>query len=488
MPRYWVGGAGTWDGSDTTHWSDISNGSGGFSVPTNTDDVYFDANSGTGTYTVTVASGNRPCNNFNTTGFTGEITGSNANSTIQVNGDAVLGVSGTFAPVNLPIVSFVSNNKAHNITSNGQSWGRVTFTGNANSSFTLLDDFLAFNTDGAPVTLNAGTLNGNGKNFTCRRFITGTATSKVINMGSGTWSVTGGMDPNTSTGEPNVWDVRTGPLTLNAGTSTLLFGSAAGVDRYFYTGGYTYNKVQIGAANGAGGTLNIYGGGTLAELSSVKLAPSTVRFDDTVATTVTLFSACGSYDNADWQGTLVSSIDDTQTTGILTNNTNSNFPTSGTVKIGNEVISYTGITAVGLNRELTGVVRGVNGTDQDYHTAGDIVYCAFYLSVNSISGTSQASINTNTSTGIFYAGRDSVNAGNNTGINFTDTKLIDYLIIQYLNVTTTRTIFPGVGYTGVANQIQTTPGNALGVVGNANNGLGNALGGSGLVDIYTGVS
>lgn len=44
------------------------------------------------------------------------------------------------------------------------------------------------------------------------------------------------------------------------------------------------------------------------------------------------------------------------------------------------------------------------------------------------------------------------------------------------------------GYSKVANQIQTTPGNASGVVGNANNGLGDDVGGSGLVDVYTGVS
>ena len=44
------------------------------------------------------------------------------------------------------------------------------------------------------------------------------------------------------------------------------------------------------------------------------------------------------------------------------------------------------------------------------------------------------------------------------------------------------------GYSEVANQIQTTPGNASGVVGNANNGLGDDVGGSGLVDVYTGVS
>lgn len=45
-----------------------------------------------------------------------------------------------------------------------------------------------------------------------------------------------------------------------------------------------------------------------------------------------------------------------------------------------------------------------------------------------------------------------------------------------------------VGYSEVANQIQTTPGNASGVVGNANNGLGNDVAGGGVVDVYSGVS
>lgn len=45
-----------------------------------------------------------------------------------------------------------------------------------------------------------------------------------------------------------------------------------------------------------------------------------------------------------------------------------------------------------------------------------------------------------------------------------------------------------VGYSEVANQIQTTPGNASGVVGNSDSGLGNDVGGGGVVDVYTGVS
>lgn len=42
-----------------------------------------------------------------------------------------------------------------------------------------------------------------------------------------------------------------------------------------------------------------------------------------------------------------------------------------------------------------------------------------------------------------------------------------------------------VGYGGVANQAPTTPGCALGVVADANNGYGNDTGGSGVVDTYS---
>jgi hypothetical protein len=53
--RYWVGGTGTWDASDTTNWSASSGGAGGASVPDATDTVIVDANSGTGTITLGAA-------------------------------------------------------------------------------------------------------------------------------------------------------------------------------------------------------------------------------------------------------------------------------------------------------------------------------------------------------------------------------------------------------------------------------------------------
>ena len=45
---YWVGGAGTWDSTTTTNWSDTSGGAGSVGVPSVIDSVVFDSLSGTG--------------------------------------------------------------------------------------------------------------------------------------------------------------------------------------------------------------------------------------------------------------------------------------------------------------------------------------------------------------------------------------------------------------------------------------------------------
>jgi hypothetical protein len=52
--RYWVGGTGTWDNTAGSKWAATSGGAGGQSVPTSTDAVFFDANSGSSS-TITLA-------------------------------------------------------------------------------------------------------------------------------------------------------------------------------------------------------------------------------------------------------------------------------------------------------------------------------------------------------------------------------------------------------------------------------------------------
>lgn len=88
--RFWVGGTGTWDASDTTHWAATTGAAGGQSVPGSGDNATFDANSGGGTVTVntTVA-----LISLTAGAFTGTLDFGTNNNNVTVSG--VPGVSWT---------------------------------------------------------------------------------------------------------------------------------------------------------------------------------------------------------------------------------------------------------------------------------------------------------------------------------------------------------------------------------------------------------
>jgi hypothetical protein len=92
--RFWVGGTGTWDASDTTHWATSSNGAGGASVPGSSDSVTFDANSGGGTVTLGAAY-NPAIENLTMGAFTGTLDFSVNNNNISVNGTTGFSISGS---------------------------------------------------------------------------------------------------------------------------------------------------------------------------------------------------------------------------------------------------------------------------------------------------------------------------------------------------------------------------------------------------------
>jgi hypothetical protein len=88
--RFWVGGTGTWDAADTTHWASSSGGAGGQSVPGVNDAVTIDANSGAGTITpaTTISVQSITC------GAMGMTLAFNTNNN-NVNLTAAAGLSGT---------------------------------------------------------------------------------------------------------------------------------------------------------------------------------------------------------------------------------------------------------------------------------------------------------------------------------------------------------------------------------------------------------
>jgi hypothetical protein len=94
--RFWVGGTGTWDSTNTTSWSTATGGGGGATVPTSADVAIFDAASGGGTVTVAATiNGNNTVSGITAGAFTGTLTFATNNPNITVTGS--FNVSGTGA-------------------------------------------------------------------------------------------------------------------------------------------------------------------------------------------------------------------------------------------------------------------------------------------------------------------------------------------------------------------------------------------------------
>lgn len=162
--RFWVGGDGTWDASDTTHWASSSGGAGGQSVPTSSDTCTFDGNSGAGTGLgggpLVTPNANVTCSAFalGTTGgqFVGSLIFSTNNNSPTFT---------TFAFSGTGTRQLDMGNGTWTITHNGSSWDITTATG---------------------LTLNANssTLSFTGSNAGTRKFFTGGKSYNIVSFGA----------------------------------------------------------------------------------------------------------------------------------------------------------------------------------------------------------------------------------------------------------------------------------------------------------------
>lgn len=143
--RYWVGGAGTWDTTSTTNWSSTSGGAAGASAPTSADAVLFDANSGTGT--VTVSSG-VTCLSvvLNKSGLTVQMT---ADMTVVNNFNLTAGALDLNGKT-LTAQSFISSNANVRSIAFGAVTGLIVVTGN-NAAIFNIDTPTNLTVSGTPV-------------------------------------------------------------------------------------------------------------------------------------------------------------------------------------------------------------------------------------------------------------------------------------------------------------------------------------------------
>lgn len=217
--RYWVGGAGTWSSTNTANWSATSGGAGGATVPVSTDDVIFDANSGTGTVStalsITVNSLLLDNGNLITVSLGAALV---SNTSVNIR-------QGTFTTNNYNVTAnFLSSNSA-NVRAINLGSSNVTLSISTPVNFGTTSN-LTFNagTSQINVTHTAPVFNGDGQSFYNVSFTSTGITTATIN-GSNTFnnlSITG--KTAVGIGSVIVSDNQTinGTLTLSPGTNATM--------------------------------------------------------------------------------------------------------------------------------------------------------------------------------------------------------------------------------------------------------------------------
>lgn len=283
--RYWVGGTASWDATAGTKWSDTDGGTGGASVPTAADNVFFTAASGTSTVTIVTATAS--CLNLNCTGFTGTLTGST--TALQVYGNFTLSTTMTFGFTFR--LEFLATTTGKTITTAGRSIpARVYFGGVSGTATTggwILQDAFTHTNVTVGFEHSAGTLDLNGVTVTTPDFNITTASVKTLYLRNSTINVSSASYP---------WDflpVAVPNTTFDAGTSTInltFVGALSTVE--FGGGGKTYNNVTFtgGSVYYVTGTNTFNGTFTVAAYSTTYTQVQLVHkntFNGTFATTGT---------------------------------------------------------------------------------------------------------------------------------------------------------------------------------------------------------
>jgi hypothetical protein len=231
--RYWVGGTGTWNAANTINWSDVSNGAGGFSLPTAADDVFFD-NFSNGTITIPT-SNTGLAKSITCTNFTGTIQGT---GNMTVSGNVTLSSSTTF---NFNILTI---NSTSTITSAGRTFSCDVYINASGATVQLADNFSA----GQAFLLFAGTFKTNNYNVIFSYFDSNNAATRVLDLGTSQLTST-----NTSGA---CWQILQSNMTVNGSQATFNFLSASGASSASIRLGNTGT-----AASKVYGTINLIGTG-----------------------------------------------------------------------------------------------------------------------------------------------------------------------------------------------------------------------------------
>ena len=218
--RYWVGGTGTWDTTTTTHWSASSGGTGGASVPTSADSVFFDGASASGVYTVTLTGG-LSCLNLNIAKPTGGTLATTSTGTIAIAGSLI--ASGTGVTWGGTGAWTFGATTAQTLTSGGLTVPAINFNGSG-GTWQMQDNL----TSAGAVTQNFGTFDLNGFTLTAVSFGSTNTNTRTISFGTGSMSLSG-----------------SGTTVFSAGTITGLTVSGTPVVNLTYSGSVGTRTISV---------------------------------------------------------------------------------------------------------------------------------------------------------------------------------------------------------------------------------------------------
>jgi len=226
---YWVGNGGDWN--NVTHWSQTSGGSSCNCIPTQNDNVFFDANSfGSGGQTVTINQ-EAYCKSMN---WTGAVSSSTLAGGYSLNIYGSLTLNSLMNITYTGYINFKSNNSGNTIKTFGKTLtSQLTFDG-LGGEWILQDNLTLAN--GNSIFHNTGSLNTNNAAVSVYIFRSSGAGIRSLTLGSSTITVSYNSGSS-------AWDISGSNLTMNSGTSTIILTGANAAE--FRGSNFTYYNVTF---------------------------------------------------------------------------------------------------------------------------------------------------------------------------------------------------------------------------------------------------
>lgn len=236
--RYWVGGTGNWNTTDTSHWSATSGGASGASVPATGDNVFFDSASNGSSYTVTISANTALCRDLTFAApATGNVTWAGAFA-LNISGSLTLysGMTRSYSGS----ITFSANATGKTITLAGNTLVSVVAFNGTGGGWTFQDAFTTTNS----VSLDRGALDTNGQAVSWGTFDSSNGNTRSLTLGASTITMTNSVGLTWNTGNLS-------GMTFSAGTSTLVHNTATGSNTTSYIfGNIALNNLTFAPSSG----------------------------------------------------------------------------------------------------------------------------------------------------------------------------------------------------------------------------------------------